>query len=100
MVSKFVVEHAPWLGGFYERLVRSVKTALKMVLDCQCPDFMELSRVLAEVEAVINSRPLTQVLDDPKDGVPLKLATFLMGRRLTALPRNETRALESSASFL
>lgn len=97
---KFIVEHAPWWGGFYERLVRSVKTALKKVVGRQSLDFVELSTVLAEVEAVINSRPLTHVPDDPNDGAPLTPASFLTGRRLTALPRTETRALESNASSL
>lgn len=97
---KFIVEHAPWWGGFYERLVRSVKTALKKVIGRQCLDFVELSTVLAEVEAVINSRPLTHVPDDPNDGAALTPASFLTGRRLTTLPGGETRAWESNASSL
>ena len=31
---KFIVERAPWWGGFYERLVKSVKTALGKIF-CQ-----------------------------------------------------------------
>ncbi|KRY45648.1 hypothetical protein T03_16907, partial [Trichinella britovi] len=55
----FITERSPWCGGYWERLVRSVKTALKATLG-QClaaPD--ELRTVLCEVEARVNDRPLT-----------------------------------------
>ena len=29
---KFILERAPWWGGFYERLIRSAKGCLKKIL--------------------------------------------------------------------
>ena len=57
----FSIEKAPWYMGFTERLVGSVKTALKKVLGRAKVEWQELSTVLCEVEAMINSRPLCEV---------------------------------------
>ena len=48
--------------------------------------FEELSSLLAEVEATINSRPLTFVYSEPEEPQPLTPAHFLVGKRLTSLP--------------
>jgi hypothetical protein len=83
---KYIVERAAWWGGFWERMVKSVKACLKRVLGQSCLRFEELSTVLAEVEAVLNSRPLTPVYDDALDPSPLTPAHFLIGRRIASLP--------------
>jgi len=42
--------------------------------------------MITEVEAVLNSRPLTYLYPDIEDNLPLTLAHFLCGYRLTTLP--------------
>lgn len=83
---KFIVERAAWWGGFWERLVRSVKTCLKRVLGKASLNFEELTTILAEVEAVLNSRPLSYVNSDASEPQPLTPSHFLVGKRLTSLP--------------
>ncbi|XP_075542076.1 uncharacterized protein LOC142576031 [Dermacentor variabilis] len=83
---KFIVERAAWWGGFWERMVRSVKVALRKLLGRSSLSFEELITVLYEVEAVINSRPLTFIYDDAQEPEPLSPAHFLVGRKLTTLP--------------
>lgn len=52
---------APHMGGAWERLVRSVKTALAAI-DCpRTPSEETLATVLVEAESVVNSRPLTYI---------------------------------------
>ena len=63
----FIVELSPWMGGFYERLVGIVKRCLRKCLGRSRLTFNQFYTVLAEVEAVVNSRPLVYVDNDVKD---------------------------------
>lgn len=57
---------APHFGGSWERLVRSVKVAMGTLSSSRNPDDETLLTVVAEAEAVVNSRPLTFIpLDNP-----------------------------------
>ena len=55
------IAEAPWLGGFFERMVRNVKRYLKKILGQARVRFVEL---LKEMEKFCNSRPLTFIYDD------------------------------------
>ncbi|GBN86723.1 hypothetical protein AVEN_94604-1 [Araneus ventricosus] len=74
---KFIVERAPWWGGFYERLVKYVKEPLRKILGKALLTFEELSTILSEVEVIVNNRPLTYVENDPGEPEPLTPAHFL-----------------------
>ena len=75
----------PWEGGHYERMVRSVKRCLRKVLGNARISFDELNTVLAEVECILNSRPLSYMSDEV-DGQVLTPSHLLVGRRLLTLP--------------
>lgn len=96
---KFIVERAPWWGGFYERLVGATKLALKKSLGTKCLEVDQLITNLTEIEAVLNSRPLTHVYQEPGEPGPLCPSYFLTGKRLTSLPglsRHEISHLDDS----
>ena len=78
----FNLEKAPWWGGFFERMIKSMKGCLKRVIGHARLTFDELVTVVIEVEATLNSRPLSY--DDLDE--PLTPAHLLTGRRLTSLP--------------
>ncbi|XP_057297885.1 uncharacterized protein LOC130628870 [Hydractinia symbiolongicarpus] len=59
-----ILPKSPWWGGFYERIVRSMKTALRKTIGKALLTFEELETVLCQVEASINSRPLTYPSED------------------------------------
>jgi hypothetical protein len=61
----FITEKAPWMGGFYERLVALVKMALKKTIGTWTLSAVELQTVVYEISNVLNSRPLAYVDDDP-----------------------------------
>lgn len=86
---KFIAERASWWGGFWERMIRMVKGCLRRTLGKGSFNFEQLSTVLAEVEAVVNSRPLTYVSADAKELEVLTPAHFLALGRLTVLPHHE-----------
>ncbi|GFU35529.1 integrase catalytic domain-containing protein [Trichonephila clavipes] len=79
---KFIVERAPWWGGLYERLEKSVKDPLRKILGKALLTFEELATILAEIEYIVNSRPLTYVTDDFSEPNPLTPPDFLQyGRK-------------------
>lgn len=51
--------------------------------------YEEMSTVLTRIEAVLNSRPLTELSDDPNDFTALIPGHFLIGGPLLALPEKE-----------
>ncbi|XP_065902557.1 uncharacterized protein [Dysidea avara] len=84
---KFIVERAPWWGGFWERMVRSVKRSLKKCIGRASLTHDELSTLLVEVESVVNSRPLTYVFDD-SEGINYSLSPshLIYGRKVANIP--------------
>ena len=61
---KFIIELAPWMEGFYKRLIGLTKRALKKTIGKKCLTERQLVTILTEAEAVLNSRPLIYVDDN------------------------------------
>lgn len=85
---KFMVEMAPWWGGFYERLMRSIKEPLKKILGRAQLSFEEIMTVLAEIENVLNQRPLTYVCNELTEPESLSPAHFLFAGQKKEYPFN------------
>jgi hypothetical protein len=83
---KFIPPHAPHFGGAWERLVRSIKSALKAVLKEQCVTESVLRTTMIEVESVVNGRPLTYSSCDPNDYSALTPNHFLLGGPMSNPP--------------
>lgn len=82
---KFNLEKSPWWGGFFERLVQSVKRCLKKTLGKAQLTYEELLTVLVDIEATLNSRPLSFVSTEDSEE-PLTPSHLMHGRRLLSLP--------------
>ena len=82
----FTVELAPWMGGFYERLVGIVKRSLRKAMGKVCLTNEQLLTILKEAEAVVNSRPLVYVGDDISSYLTLTPAHFLTLNPKIGLP--------------
>ena len=78
---KFNLERAPWWGGFFERMVGSVKRCLRKVLGNARLTFDELLTALVEVEGTLNSRPLTYEYEE-LDKEALTPSHLIYGRRI------------------
>lgn len=59
---------------------------MKRVLGNTHLTFQNLYTVLAQIEATLNSRPITPMSSDPSDLDVLTPGHFLIGRRLTSVP--------------
>lgn len=77
---------APHFGGSWERLVRSVKTALGKVLLQKNLKDESLYTFLVEAEHSVNSHPLTHVSVDPNDPEALTPNHILIGRSSNLQP--------------
>ncbi|XP_038117337.1 uncharacterized protein LOC119769362 [Culex quinquefasciatus] len=93
----FIPPRSPHFGGIWEAGVKSVKHHLKRVVGNQKLTFEELTTVLVQIEAVLNSRPLTPCSDDPNDLTAVTPAHFLIGREMRAVPEPSYLHLKQSA---
>jgi hypothetical protein len=77
----FSTSLAPWWGGFWKRMVRSVKDLLRRSNGRSCLKYDELEGSLIEIESVINARPLDYVGEGIEDPLPITPNQFLNNRR-------------------
>ena len=76
---------APWQGGHFERLVRTIKVALAPAIAKKLLSYAEFSTIVKEVQCIVNNRPLTYQSSDLQD-VPLTPSQLIFGRNLQMFP--------------
>lgn len=82
----FIPPNAPHVGGLWEAAVKSAKYHLTRIMGRAHLTFEELQTALCEIEAVLNSRPITQLSTDPNDLEYLTSGHFLIGEPLNSFP--------------
>ena len=91
----FLQKHIKWIfnppsgshhGGVWECCIRTVRKVLNAVLKEQALDDEGLSTLMCEVEAIVNSRPITKSSDAPKDCEALTPNHLLLLRSGPCLP--------------
>lgn len=82
----FIPPGSPHFGGIWEAGVKSAKFHLKRVIGETKLTFEEMSTLLCQIEACLNSRPICPVTNDPDDLAALTPGHFLIGDALLALP--------------
>ncbi|XP_046145736.1 uncharacterized protein LOC123989070 [Osmia bicornis bicornis] len=89
---------APHMGGKWEAVVKSIKYHLRRTIGELLLTFEEFSTLLTQIEAVLNSRLLEPLSDDPDDISALTPGHFLIGSALNTIP--EPSLLEVSPARL
>lgn len=93
----FISPGAPTFGGLWESGIKSVKNHIKRVVGQTNLTFEEFTTLLTQVEACVNSRPLTLInasLDDP----PLTPGLFLIGEPLIGVPEENISEIPNRLS--
>lgn len=92
----FIPPSSPHMGGLWEAAVKSAKYHLKRILGNITCTYEGLYTVFVQIEAILNSRPLFPMSDDPSDLIPLTPSHFLIGEVLTATPQVDVQDVSSN----
>ncbi|XP_046145476.1 uncharacterized protein LOC123988776 [Osmia bicornis bicornis] len=76
------------MGGKWEAVVKSLKFHLKGTIGDALLTFEESITLLAQIEAILNSRPVEPLSDDPDDISALSPGHFLIGSQINAVPES------------
>ncbi|XP_075162758.1 uncharacterized protein LOC142235389 [Haematobia irritans] len=90
---QFIPPYAPHMGGLWESAVKSFKHHFKRIAGAQRFTFEQFVTVLARIEGVLNSRPISSVSEDPTDLTALTPGHFLKGSPIMAFPEPVTQNL-------
>jgi len=82
----FNTPSASHMGGVWERMIRSVRKILTVLLREQALDDERLVTFMCIAESTVNSRPITTVSDDPRDQEALTPNHLLLLRGNADLP--------------
>lgn len=91
IVWHFIPARSPHMGGLWEAAVKSAKFHAKRVVGNAHLTYEDLNTVFIQIEAILNSTPLTPISDDPTDLIPLTPSHFLIGDVLNAIPQVDVR---------
>lgn len=87
---KFNPPSVPHFGGLWESAVKSIKHHLNRILKDSRLNLEELTTLLCQIEACVNSRPITPLNSDSSEPEALTPANFLIGGPLLLIPEHNT----------
>ena len=91
----FIPPGSPNFGGLWEAAVKSVKSHMKKIVGKSVLTFEELVTLCCDIEAILNSRPLVPLSDDPNDLDALTPFMLLTGGQSKTMPIAEQTSLPS-----
>ncbi|XP_046478616.1 uncharacterized protein [Neodiprion pinetum] len=86
-VKSYVLRRVPsHMSGKWEVIVKSLKFRLRRTVRDTVLTYKKTSTLLAQIEAILNSRPLEPLSDNPDNTAMLTPVHFLIGTALNAVP--------------
>ncbi|XP_059217672.1 uncharacterized protein LOC131994802 [Stomoxys calcitrans] len=83
---KFIPPRSPHFGGLWEAAVKSAKFHFYRAVGLNKLTFDELRTLVCQISAILNSRPLCPLSEDPEDLDVLTPGHFLVGGPLISIP--------------
>lgn len=93
---KFIPPRSPNFGGIWEAHIKSIKRHLLKTVGNTVLTIEEFYTLIVQIEAVVNSRPISPLSNDPTDLNPLTPAHFLIGRSLVAAPDEDLDGVQEN----
>lgn len=90
---KFIPPRAPHFGGLWEAAVKSTKNHLLKEVGNTTVSYEEMLTLITQVEMCMNSRPITELTNDPSDLEALTPGHFLVGTNLQAIPEADLKQI-------
>ncbi|XP_037896968.1 uncharacterized protein LOC119642073 [Glossina fuscipes] len=91
IVWKTIPPRSPHFGGLWQAAVKSIKFHLKRILQDAKFNFFEFNPLLIQIEAVLNSRPITPAPESPNDEPAPTPVHFIIGSALKTVPVPDLR---------
>ncbi|XP_062712563.1 uncharacterized protein LOC134289882 [Aedes albopictus] len=83
---RFIPARSPHFGGIWEAGVKSFKYHFRRIMGQKAFSMDQLLTVVAQIESVLNSRPLVPISDSPDDLSAITPGHFLIGEPLVSIP--------------
>ena len=96
ITRKFIPPRSPHFGGLWETAVKSFKRHLSRTIGDTLLTFKHLETCMLEIEAILNSCPVSPMSSDPNDLQPLTSGHFLIGGPLTSFPQTDFKDMTSN----
>lgn len=90
---QFIPPRSPHWGGLWESAIKGAKYHMKRLIGNANLTLEEFSTILCQIEAILNSRPLSPISNDASDFSCLTPGHFLIGEPLTAYPDRDVTSL-------
>ena len=93
----FIPPRSPWWGGFYERLVQTVKKCLRKAITDSTYNYFQFETFIKNIEGVVNARPLVDLQNDISQEI-ITPSSLVLGRRTREIVEQEELPLKESIS--
>ena len=92
----FIPPLSPHFGGLWEAAVKSFKYHLVRTVGHAVLTYEQLETCVVEIEAILNSRPISPMSSDPNDLRPLTPGHFLIGGPLMSFPQENLQGVKTA----
>ncbi|XP_055605769.1 uncharacterized protein LOC129753943 [Uranotaenia lowii] len=96
IIFRFIPARSPHFGGLWEAGVKSFKYHFRRIMGQKAFSMDQLLTIVAQIESVLNSRPLIPLTDTPDDLSSLTPGHFLIGEPLVSIPEPDLLHLSPS----